>query len=1040
MSFKENHNLSIAIFFDNDYFLTGDVLKGVLELNVKDEINLSLREICVELAGFEEISFQKANASKVFFSTKMYFQGPRIKPSAAVRGPPECDGFWNAVKGKTLFNFSFKLPQNVPSSFSLMNNGANVKYVVTGNVQYHQDNIYDTLYTTKEACVIENIEQESMSAVPVRASTKKKMSLGRGGDVRLEGIASKSYFCSGKSAEIEVHVTNETKHKLHGLKANLYRSIIIPGTVTKKDNKSITKSISDINLKSNQYVFNPYEEKSVFIQIPIPDNNISMKNTSLFIVQYYITLSLNSGMFSKNISINLPISICHSQLYNCINNSMVMIPEYNKKEYSIMSTDIAPKKTFLNNLRSLSRKASLLKNKALLSKLCISDNDDYKTDFPKYRGSSRLSEVNFPSNYETIKRQNDMHMKNRNNSSSVEDRTYYYTSNTNENDYTSSYSIDTTSDMNAINTMNINYNKNNNNISNTSEGYYSNYNAMETEPDNNNPSSNSYTSYDDTNTSNSYLQNDSRYNQSKDDMDEDTSESEVTEAENAYNSDIDKFSKYFSNKKVFRSLSADNNRSYSNDNSNDANASKVNNTLSYSKSNNYGHDYRSPAYDTSSIKSKDSNQSLKNSANTYRNLSQSAIHLKPKMSSSTLKKVTSIEGINEEDEENAGFSKAPNTTLDYENNTTFFRNISSPYMQPNENSYHIMQSSRVLNTSRSNLSLSNNDYSYSTSYDNINIYNEPSEMENTVISTKNSILSSNYNSRTVNRNNSFQSNTSFSHRKAEDNSSISSVGSCTRYHNKSFENRGNEAHPVPHHNKSSPLHTVNHSTSFNKSYYNEVNMNNINFNQISLNNSNNNVINNNNNNNINYNSNNYNSNNDDINNNSSFSYQSPRSLPSSSPSTPPFTKKHFNNNGNTGHSYSFSQNFDPNSPLTPTIKHNFSLKSSLSVDGFLNNHRHSNNNNNHNPNTSLTTFYNGSPNNNKYGITSSYLKQSQLQSPMNTSPIDKSKNDKQSNGSSHYQSPSYSTPPAINPSSPYTIPTLENYINQFQRRPSLKYR
>jgi len=53
MSFKENHNLSIAIFFDNDYFLTGDVLKGVLELNVKDEINLSLREICVELAGFE---------------------------------------------------------------------------------------------------------------------------------------------------------------------------------------------------------------------------------------------------------------------------------------------------------------------------------------------------------------------------------------------------------------------------------------------------------------------------------------------------------------------------------------------------------------------------------------------------------------------------------------------------------------------------------------------------------------------------------------------------------------------------------------------------------------------------------------------------------------------------------------------------------------------------------------------------------------------------------------------------------------------------
>jgi len=53
MSFKENPNLSISIYFDNDYFLTGDVLKGVLEINVKNEINLSMREICVELTGFE---------------------------------------------------------------------------------------------------------------------------------------------------------------------------------------------------------------------------------------------------------------------------------------------------------------------------------------------------------------------------------------------------------------------------------------------------------------------------------------------------------------------------------------------------------------------------------------------------------------------------------------------------------------------------------------------------------------------------------------------------------------------------------------------------------------------------------------------------------------------------------------------------------------------------------------------------------------------------------------------------------------------------
>jgi len=53
MAFKENPNIGLSIYFDNDYFLTGDVLKGTLELNVKNEINLKLREICVELSGFE---------------------------------------------------------------------------------------------------------------------------------------------------------------------------------------------------------------------------------------------------------------------------------------------------------------------------------------------------------------------------------------------------------------------------------------------------------------------------------------------------------------------------------------------------------------------------------------------------------------------------------------------------------------------------------------------------------------------------------------------------------------------------------------------------------------------------------------------------------------------------------------------------------------------------------------------------------------------------------------------------------------------------
>lgn len=195
-------------------------------------------------------------------------------------------------------------------------------------------------------------------------------------------------------------------------------------------------------------------------------------------------------------------------------------------------------------------------------------------------------------------------------------------------------------------------------------------------------------------------------------------------------------------------------------------------------------------------------------------------------------------------------------------------------------------------------------------------------------------------------------------------------------------------------------------------------MNNLNFTQnCSFNNSNSTIITNNN----------TNNNNNSFSNNS-FSYQSPRSLPSSSPS-PPFSKMHFN--GNIGHSYSHS--YGQSTPMTPTIKHNFSnssMKSSQSVDGYLNGNNSRNNNHLLNSNK------------NNFNTNNSYMKQ------INSSPAPISIKTKSNTEKFNYgnQSPckpsSYSTPPLLNPSSPYSVPTISTYIDQYQyqRRPSLKYR
>jgi len=377
-----------------------------------------------------------------------------------------------------------------------------------------------------------------------------------------------------------------------------------------------------------------------------------------------------------------------------------MKSDTNKNINSTVSLNVlAPKKTFLNNLRSLSRKASVLKSKALLSKICIYDGDDYVKDQPKRRSSSRLTEINFPSNYDAIKRQNNIYFKNKNN---LEDVDSFYDCDKKEDNYnfSNSYSMEPSTEYNTISNMNIDLNgkEYNSSLYDSSTNYYTNYdNKMETEL-NRNLTNNSYIDYDNTNNSNSYIQNEKinvytrqsnenenlnetennceniNTNENENDysnnmnIDEDISDSEVTETENAYNSDIDKFSKYFSNKKVFRSLSADNNSNYNNISTNDHHGlnneydiSKINHSITYSNNHNSENNNRSNIFETSSIKSKDSGgKSKKNrsssdnrSSNSYGNNNKS-LPIKSKISSSNLKKVSSIETMNGDSDDITG--------------------------------------------------------------------------------------------------------------------------------------------------------------------------------------------------------------------------------------------------------------------------------------------------------------------------------------------------------------------------------------------------
>ncbi|GJJ70955.1 hypothetical protein EMPS_03305 [Entomortierella parvispora] len=311
--------LKIRIFFDSTIFQAGGNLFGRMEITATSSRSLKLGEIAVELAAYEEITSKEFTATQSFLSSRLCFQGPKMPPSNAVHGQIDENGFWVAKKGKTTFPFAFQLPLDCPSSL-VFGQTASLRYVVTGLVQVFYHGKDETILKTKEAFVVEAWDGYNPDyKLPVHASNSTKLFWGGGGNLVLEAMLSERLHSAGGNLTVEVKVSNNTSRKVQGIRLEVARKLEMVADKAKAernpglkiDTVSVSEVIGTHEFKSSSYLFDTGEERSMTVNMIVPGNARTIRGTALFEVTCFVTVSMLLGAFSGELSVEIPIKICH---------------------------------------------------------------------------------------------------------------------------------------------------------------------------------------------------------------------------------------------------------------------------------------------------------------------------------------------------------------------------------------------------------------------------------------------------------------------------------------------------------------------------------------------------------------------------------------------------------------------------------------------------------------------------------------------------------------------------------------------------------
>ncbi|SGZ24916.1 BQ5605_C023g09753 [Microbotryum silenes-dioicae] len=336
--------LRLKIAIDPGWWLAGETVRGVLEVGVATDL-LALGEVGVEFTGFEELRSQNHTSTRRILTSRIDFQGGTLPPSnAVVPGSKPINGhkgYYPALKGKTKFKFSFKLPKEAPSSCTLGTN-ATMRYELRA---FANSVLGGSVDVRSVKCPVPVVERwadweagvwwdakEGRAAASLRLGGEGKLdltcSVGKGDwdekPVRLFWRRDTEVGAIGKGRiTIQARVKNGTKKhvsdELHAgvsdLKVSICRRlrIIYPeGQEPMIPAPIVTAVITSQSFHGAEFAFPPGEERECVIVVDLPrEEVITVRKGKLFELDAFVKIEADGGLLASDLAVELPLFIAH---------------------------------------------------------------------------------------------------------------------------------------------------------------------------------------------------------------------------------------------------------------------------------------------------------------------------------------------------------------------------------------------------------------------------------------------------------------------------------------------------------------------------------------------------------------------------------------------------------------------------------------------------------------------------------------------------------------------------------------------------------
>ncbi|XP_049801635.1 arrestin domain-containing protein 17-like [Schistocerca nitens] len=294
----------IRIYLDNPVatYYGGDTVTG--KVVVKTDEEEKIRYISAKCRGEANVRWTRRvrrrghtkhirySAHENYFETKYYFVGG---PSEELILPP----------GEHVYNFSVKLPENLPSSFE--GTYGHIRYTIKAkmNRPWAFDEKVKAFYTVLSHL---DLNTDPLVKEPVSQVTEKTLCCCwcRSGPLTLVAKVPATGFVSGQEIPVTVEVDNATEETISAVTCSLKKNVCFTAHSPRKETKRITDKMETI-------VYEPVGPNASRtwtrkLKIPsLPPSNLN--NCSIIDLDYFLHVKAVINGPHRNLHVNIPIKL-----------------------------------------------------------------------------------------------------------------------------------------------------------------------------------------------------------------------------------------------------------------------------------------------------------------------------------------------------------------------------------------------------------------------------------------------------------------------------------------------------------------------------------------------------------------------------------------------------------------------------------------------------------------------------------------------------------------------------------------------------------